>query len=390
MHQEEYIKHISKLIIKSLNNDLSATEAAELEAWKREMPANEDLCKKIMHGTDWFEHYPRYRQTADSDDWKLLQQKMSKRKPVYRLRKVALKYAAVIVLFFSLAFYFFQSEQGDKQSGMALVEISPGNPKAILELSDGQRVYLENGKSSNQKLLENFGIQEADSSLSYKSGSFEGTADYHTLIVPRGGEYILTLEDGSKVWINSESVVKYPVNFSAIERKVYLLEGEAYFKVFPDKTRPFEVEAGGISVRVTGTEFNLMAYRSATHVEATLAKGSVEVVSGNDNQHLQPGEQAVYFKETGGLMKRPVNIAYYISWKEGVFEFDDMPLREVVEQLGRWYDVDFIFQDDKIGAVRFSGAVKKSKSLVFILDIIRETRAVDYQIKGKTVIIQNK
>lgn len=390
MQQEEYIKHISNLLIKSLNGELSSEEAEELEVWKQELPVNAALCEKILHETDWLEYYPRFRQAVDSDDWKQLQRKMMKRKPVYRLRTVVLKYAAVVVLLFSVAFYLLQSHEEPQQSGISMVEIAPGSPKAILELSDGQRVYLEKGKSSNQKLLENFGIQEADSSLSYHARPTEWTTEYHTLIVPRGGEYILSLEDGSKVWINSESVLKYPVRFSATKRKIFLLEGEAYFKVFPDKMRPFEVEAGEVAVRVTGTEFNVMAYKSANHVETTLAKGGVDVMTGEGNQHLQPGEQAVFSKETGGLTKRAVNIAYYTSWKEGVFEFDDMPLREVAEQLGRWYDVDFVFQNEKIGAVRFSGAIKKSKSLEFILDIIRETRAVDYRIKGKTVIIQNR
>lgn len=390
MHQEEYIKRISNLLIKSLNGELSSEEAEELEAWKQELPANADLCEKILHGTDCLKYYPHYRQAVDSDDWKQLQRKMRRRKPVYRLRTVALKYAAAVVLLFSLAFYFFQSGKSNQESVMPVVEILPGSPKAILELSDGQRVYLEKGNSLNQKLLENYGIKEADSSLSYHARRREWTAEYHTLIVPRGGEYILSLEDGSKIWINSESVLKYPVRFSSVERKIFLLEGEAYFKVFPDKTRPFEVETGEVSVRVTGTEFNVMAYKSADRVETTLAKGGVDVMTGEGNQYLQPGEQAVFSKETGGLIKREVNTAYYTSWKEGVFEFDDMPLREVVEQLGRWYDVDFVFQEDKIGAVRFSGAIKKSKSLEFILDIIRETRAVDYRIKGKTVIIQNR
>lgn len=390
MHQEEYIKRISNLLIKSLNSELSSEEAEELEVWKQKLPANAALCEKILHGTDWLEYYPRYRQAVDSDDWKQLQRKMMKRKPAYRLRTVVVKYAAVVVLLFSVAFYLFQSHEEPQQSGISMVEITPGSPKAILELSDGQRVYLEKGKSSNQKLLENYGIQEADSSLSYHARQTEWITEYHTLIVPRGGEYILSLEDGSKVWINSESVLKYPVRFSATERKIFLLEGEAYFKVFPDKMRPFEVEAGEVAVRVTGTEFNVMAYKSANHVETTLTKGGVDVLTGEGNQHLQPGEQAVFSKETGGLTKRAVNIAYYTSWKEGVFEFDDMPLWEVAEQLGRWYDVDFVFQNEKIGAIRFSGAIKKSKSLEFILDIIRETRALDYRIKGKTVIIQNR
>lgn len=389
MNEEKYIRRVSLLIVKKLRQDLTEQEAEELEIWRKSSEGCERLYQKLLVQHDFSVDYRRYKQLETGDDW----QKILHRAKAGSSRSWSLvfKYAAVIFLIFSAGVYLLRWQKADNDWSPVVVqtEIVPGSPKAILELAGGRRIYLDKQSEKSGQLLGQYGITEEDSLLSYQSSGAAYTNEYHTLVVPRGGEFILALEDGTKIWVNAESVLKYPVCFANDHRKVYLLEGEAYFRVARDISRPFYVEASGMSVRVTGTEFNVMAYKNKENVETTLAKGVVSISAGDYTTNLLPGDQAVFSKSKGELTKKEVNVPYYTSWKEGVFEFQDMPLQEVAELLGRWYDVDFFFLNEKMKNIRFTGAVQKTKSLEFILNIIRETRAVNYQIKGKTITIYN-
>ena len=183
--------------------------------------------------------------------------------------------------------------------------------------------------------------------------------------------------------------MRYPNHFVGDERRVQV-EGEAYFQVAKDASKPFIVEAAEMDVRVTGTEFNVMAYQDKDRVETTLVKGSIEVDVEGKVVKMLPDMQAVFSKTDKQLITRTVRTELYTSWKEGVFEFRDLPLREIAEQLGRWYDVEFEFRDELVAEIRFTGAVKRMKPITFILDVIKETKAINYRIDGKTVIVEKK
>lgn len=387
MDSEKHIKHISSLIIKSINKTRTEDEQKELEAWKKKSESNQILYNSLSDKDRLEKNYALYKNISSGDDWQQLRKKIRNSK-TSRFISIFKYVAAVAVV--ALMIYTAREWNTEKEIITVQTKILPGTHKAILELSNGKSICLENRKDSDNELLNKYSIQKEESILTYKGDSTAPADEYHTLRVPRGGEYILLLEDGTKIWINSESVLKYPARFTGNERKVYIEEGEVYFKVAKNRERPFLVETSGMVIRVTGTEFNVMAYKTKKNIETTLENGAITITAGEKRQEVKPGEQVSYSKYEGGLSKCKVNTSYYTSWREGVFEFNNMTLRDIAEQLGRWYDADFFFANEQIGEIRFSGAAKKSKPLEFILDIIKETKAINYTIKGRAVIIGNK
>ena len=267
--------------------------------------------------------------------------------------------------------------------------IKPGGVKAELVLADGSVRRLRKEDRDSLLAVEEGSIRLREESISYEGRQAPAEARHNTLCVPRGGEYVLTLADSTRVWMNSDSELRYPSRFEGGERRVSVT-GEAYFQVAKDESLPFIVEAGGAAVRVTGTEFNVMAYPDDGCVETTLVSGGVDVEANGQTRRVAPGSQAVYDKASGSLDVRAVDLALYTSWKDGLFEFRDMPLGAVARQLERWYDVEILFADPAVADIRFTGAVKKMKPLAFILDIIQGTRSVDYRIEGRQVIIDKK
>jgi ferric-dicitrate binding protein FerR (iron transport regulator) len=212
-----------------------------------------------------------------------------------------------------------------------------------------------------------------------------GPVETHTWRVPRGGEFFLTLPDGTRVWLNSESTIVYPNRFDAGERRIRM-EGEAYFDVVKNGEQPFVVEAGGARIDVTGTRFNVAAYGDM--VETTLAEGGVRMTAGGSVVELRPDMQAVYVAGGDAIAVRSVDAAAYGAWKEGLLEFRDLPLSEITARLGRWYDVDFSFERSEVADMRFTGAFKREDSIVSILDVIKNTKSVGYSIDGNTITLK--
>ena len=390
MNKEREIRRIRDLILRSVHSSLGGEEERELEAWRKASPRNEETFRKLVEQRFSPEEYARYRQARQSDDWPELRRKLRKRGRVrYLSGGWIARYAAVLLVGVVAAWWLARSEDEPVPPvTVARQEILPGEMKAVLRLESGERIALGKRAERQDERLAVRGISERDSALVYGEQP-ERRVERHVLTVPRGGEYVLTLADSTRVWMNSDSELRYPSRFEGGERRVSVT-GEAYFQVAKDESLPFIVEAGGAAVRVTGTEFNVMAYPDDGRVETTLVSGGVDVEANGQTRRVAPGSQAVYDKASGSLDVRAVDLALYTSWKDGLFEFRDMPLGAVARQLERWYDVEILFADPAVADIRFTGAVKKMKPLAFILDIIQGTRSVDYRIEGRQVIIDKK
>ena len=390
MNKEREIRRIRDLILRSVHSSLGGEEERELEAWRKASPRNEETFRKLVEQRFSPEECARYRQARQSDDWPELRRKLRKRgRARYLSGGWIARYAAVLLVGVVAAWWLARSEDEPVPSvTVARQEILPGEMKAVLRLESGERIALGKRAERQDERLAVRGISERDSALVYGEQP-ERRVERHVLTVPRGGEYVLTLADSTRVWMNSDSELRYPSRFEGGERRVSVT-GEAYFQVAKDESLPFVVEAGGAAVRVTGTEFNVMAYPDDGRVETTLVSGGVDVEANGQTRRVAPGSQAVYDKASGSLDVRAVDLALYTSWKDGLFEFRDMPLGAVARQLERWYDVEILFAAAAVADIRFTGAVKKMKPLAFILDIIQGTRSVDYRIEGRQVIIDKK
>ena len=207
--------------------------------------------------------------------------------------------------------------------------------------------------------------------------------------MPRGGEYRFRLPDGSQVWINSASELRFPTRFTGRERVVYA-SGELYFDVQADAEHPFVVEAGDSRVTVLGTAFNLNTYPEEQQVLTTLVRGAVEFQHGNASVRLKPGQQAVLDVRTQQLDTRQVDVSLYTSWVNGIFEYERMPLADIMRQLARWYDIGFIFEAAEIHDHPFTGIARRDQTLDEILGMIAKTTGVAFEISGKTVLIKKQ
>lgn len=383
MNNDEKINNISQRILDYMRGDLSSEEERALMEWRKESERNERIFQRLVKLSFDDKLYLRYERAKKAVDWKRFRRNLGlrKRMTLYRL----LPYVAAVVIVMFSGYYLFWKEEPSKQTLSGLT-ISPGDSKAVLKLADGEVVYLGREKCENVAVLNDYGIYEMDSLLTYQTAT--SRMEYHTLEIPYGGEYTLELSDGSRVWINSGSVLKFPVRFAENERRVFLLEGEAYFEVVRDEQRPFYVNTSQMTVNVLGTRFNVSSYSNAAKSLVTLVHGSVKVSKNECQVVLKPDEQLVLYN-TGTFDVKDINAERVCAWRSGTLYFEKMPLEELVECLGRWYDCTFFFTSDSLKKLTFSGAFHKYNDIEYILSILEATTNIKMNINGKTVVISN-
>ena len=213
---------------------------------------------------------------------------------------------------------------------------------------------------------------------------------YNRIEVPRGGEYMLVLSDGTKVWLNSETRLEYPLTFGEYSRDVRL-SGEAYFEVTKDEARHFNVIMEGATIEVTGTSFNASCYPGEGQCKAVLESGKINLRTEYGVAAVDVGECASYDIVSGKVTVEAVDLKYFTSWRYGTFYFYNTPLSEIVQKLGRWYDVNFKFADESLRDVCFSGAALRSKSIDFMLELLASTQSLNFDIQGDgTIMIYKK
>lgn len=261
--------------------------------------------------------------------------------------------------------------------------ILPGSKSAVLKLANGKMVTI--GKQA-LKIIEDGGsvVKYEEGQLSYSSDMSFDKELYNELEVPRGGECQVQLDDGTKVWLNAESRLKYPVVFYGMERKV-VLSGEAYFEVKKD-THPFIVSTDIGDVTVLGTSFGVSVYKGEIGT-TTLVSGKVKFTSKNGmNETLSPGEQ-VSVAVSGLVEKRMVNVEEYVGWKSGLFVFKNKTLEEIMNMFERWYAVEIIFQDDSLRQLEFTGDLERYGSINTFLQLLERLNEIRYEIKGNTIML---
>lgn len=254
-----------------------------------------------------------------------------------------------------------------------------------LVLSDGTTHVVKTDENTTLKVpgfeVKNNGLKQLEQKQALESDKKEIT--YSEVIVPRGAEYQLTLADGTRVILNSESRIRFPDEFQSDERRVYL-QGEAYFQVARDENCPFLVEAAAVTVKVLGTEFNVNAYRK-DDVSTTLVTGRVSVAAGSDSLILNPGQQCV--AGGGALAVREADLVSVLAWKNGEFVFKDVTLEDMMNELSRWYDMEVEYESGHLKTDRYYIYVERSKTLEEVLDKVALTGKIKYKIHGKKVIV---
>lgn len=303
------------------------------------------------------------------------------------------KYTAVAVVVIALASgYFLKINTVKRPSEAAPIivknKIQIGTDKAILTLENGEEISLE--KETN--VVVNHATSSGEKLVYDTKTNTTSEIAFNYLTIPRGGQFQLELADGTKVWLNSETKLKYPVAFvDGALRQVELMYGEAYFEVSPSSKHhgsKFNVKSQFQNIEVLGTEFNIKAYKNSSNIYTTLVEGKVALNSKNSRQNLIPSQQAILNIDMEKLTVKTVDVYDEISWKNGLFSFKGKPLKEIMVVLSRWYDIEFEFRDHHMENIKFNGVLLKRQSIEDILNIIKETKFINaYEINDKKIII---
>ena len=265
--------------------------------------------------------------------------------------------------------------------------IEHGVRKATLVLNDGKVLALDTSRMT-LKEIDGVTIHTNDQALVYvDSLDNKGVNLQNRLITPKGGEYTIMLADGTKVWVNAATEIRYPVKFAGKERRVRL-EGEAYFEVTKDTTRPFIVEANGMEVKVYGTQFNVNTRRD-DQIQTTLVEGSVSVKpKGLAEVMLKPNQQAVFNKLAGRVTVRDVDVLSYVAWQRGNYYFENKSIGEILDELSLWYDIQVFFMNNEVRNEWFSGYLPRYEEINGLLSLIEKTSHVQFEIKGRVIIVR--
>lgn len=340
------------------------------------------------------EHWPaRLRQKEEFDSAKayrkFLQYKDRTRRRM--LRRVCLTAAAAVLLFVGIGLVWSHRGQLWPVPPLAVNNevVEPGRSKAMITLASGEKIVLGDKK---QQLIEENGTLLNQDSASVRYQRNEKTAKeliYNTITVPVGGEYHLILSDGSKIWLNAGSELKFPVDFVGEEREVFL-EGEAYFEVSKDQRHPFIVHTSRGAVKVLGTGFNVRDYSDEAKVVTTLVNGSVAYRSEGRPAEpvvLQPGFQ-IEDREGGNLQPRKVDVMMYVGWKDGKYIFENTTLEEIMQVLSRWYDVAVLYRNERVKSLHFTGDLERYDNINDFLEFMEIGGNVHFSIQGKTITIE--
>lgn len=373
---------LAGLILSYLAGKLSPGDEASLLKWREASEANEKLFQTLVSENYLENGYAAWRSIDTLRPLKQMQQR------IRRSRRAALGRAAgyicgacgilVIGLFLGMNIRRPQvpAEIQQEQKGDLISMIEPGTTKGILTTGEGEVYNLDESRPVADIVKKHA----------------EDRARLNNLEIPRGGEFHITMEDGTEVWLNAQTSLKYPEAFSDTLRCVEII-GEGYFKVAKDSLRPFIVRTAGQTIRVWGTEFNVNSYEDDEEVLTTLVEGSISLVSdGHPTNELMlvPGHQAVFSKSADETTVKTVDTEVVTSWRNDMFVFDDLTLDKIMRQLSRWYDFNYEFRDEASSQIVFKGRIPRYGKFGDALMILELSGGLKFEVEGETIYISKK
>lgn len=381
---------LTKIIVRKLLGEATAEELRLLEQWEGKSEANRELLQKLTSEDFLKKAFGDPNRNLRWQEWKKLEGLTTgKRIRDVRLRWLRAAVAVLIPVLGGLAVWQWQDGSTAEVPAVTQQQIRMGSSKAIVELAGGQQIFLSNDTALS---LENQGIRLVNHkdtlNLIGHSSADSVVGKFHMIRIPRGGEYIARLEDGSVVHLNSGSEMKIPVDFGVTRREVWL-KGEAFFDVSYDENRVFTVHTNKAEISVLGTEFDIRAYEEEGDVVTTLVEGSVEVYSGTVSNRLKPGFQA-RVAEKGKIITAKVDVYPYIAWKTGRMVFEDQCLEQIMVELQRWYDFEIFYTHPEIKDMRFTIDIRKYDDISKVLALMEKMNKVSFTQKDRTIVLNNR
>lgn len=383
---DKSVERTVALLRKSYAGELTAEERAEMERLL-ENEKMRQLYEEIGDDEYLLGEFRRYAGWKPAQGYRKFRKNM--RRQSLQRNLIRLSVAASILMALGCIWWLVEPDWLEQGGKIAEISKEPASCRAFLQLSSGKRIVLD--ESGPMDVHEGVGCVRIDSGQAvYSVGQTTPfkAEEYHVLYVPQGGEYRLRLADGTFIHLNAGSELRYPVAFAAAERKVYL-KGEAWFEVAKDTERPFYVETDEVRIRVYGTAFNINTH-GLQAVETVLVSGEIGIrkTEGSEEWHMHPGQLALYDRSSGEISFRNVDVQKYIAWKDGEFCFNDDTLEEILEELGRWYNVTVVFQAAEKKEIQFSGHLKRYENIQKILDAITESTGIVFEISDRTIVVK--
>lgn len=389
---------IQELLDKYLNDQMTKSELVRFRKLIRDSSNNTELTSVI----EAVLQQQRYKDSSVIGGDELFAQLMQKAQanvvpvtPVHRihfLKTAWFRYAAAIILIFGTGAYLYINNQkketvvAEKNNSVPLQnDVLPGSNRALLTLSDGRSIVLDSAANGQLAMQSGSRVVKKDGQIIYDPEDISSkNVVYNTMSTPRGGQYKLTLPDGTKVWLNAATSITFPIAFIGKERRVRIT-GEVYFEVTKNAQQPFVVDVDGKSlVEVLGTSFNINSYQDESEIKTTLIEGSVKVTNQNQNTVIAPGQQAIVSLNKELRIANP-NIDQVIAWKDGKFNFNNADLYTVMRQLGRWYDIQVKYEGNISNEI-FQGELTRDLTLYQVLKILGKME-IKFRLEGKTLIV---
>lgn len=399
---------IQQLLIRYFKEECTPSEKRELALWIQSLGNEEDWQIRLQKIWEQYNVREKPKQErleailkeilADKDEDKPKVIPMPPRSQQSGMMKWAMVAAAAIAALIMFSLIYFVPNPNEQHPVAQKVEketnkILPGSNKATLTLANGQQIILDSASTGALKTAGNTKVIKVKNGLlSYKKSQISDLRSqiaYNTISTPRGGQYQVILPDGSKVWLNAASSLKFPTAFKKGKREIFV-KGEVYAEVAKNKNKPFIVHilspsgADKGTVKVLGTSFDVNAYQKNAPAKTTLIEGAVKISLGGNEKILIPGDQALIGKEQISI-KKDVNTVGIIAWKNGLFDFSGTSIKEVMQRISRWYDVQIKYEN--MPSVRFMGTISRSSNVSDVLKMLEMTGVVHFIIEGKTITV---
>lgn len=383
MKKQQPSPNTATLIIKFLKNELQGSEKEDFEQWRSANPENEALIESFRDTATVQKEIDYFNAVDVKAGWDAVAAKITQQ-PVKRFkwnRVIRYSAAAVLLLSAGVGAYIYTSKNIHETNIAGLekaYDIMPGSSKAILSMSDGSSVNLSNASMQiNGKDGSN--IDTKAGVLAFKTKSHQ--KGFNQLRTPKAGEYKMILPDGTKVWLNAASTLKFPNSFNTNERRVEL-NGEAYFEVAHNKELPFIVAFNQTEVEVLGTHFNISSYDKAS--KTTLLEGAVKIREGNHQTILKPGEEVNITNNKFEVAK--VDTYKSVAWKEGIFYFNNDDLVSILDQVARWYDVKIEYKGNT-GNKKYSGNIRRQATLNQVLEMLNAVSGANFTLSERILTV---
>lgn len=387
--------YISRLIANYLAGTITSEEESELLSWKEKSLENEQLFNKLLDKANLQKHKKERASLNIDAGWDAV---LSKRKAIRKKRTLSLVYkcAAILTLplILGITIYIYTSQVNEVATESTLTPIAniqPGSKQAQLILDDNQVIELDS--LANQTMYERDGTKiEAHSGMINYTEKAKKEASkkviFNQMVIPHGGEYKLTLSDGTRVHLNAMSSIRFPVVFSA-DKRIVEITGEAYFEVAKDG-KPFIVQTPNMAVEVLGTSFNISSYQNEP-CQTTLVSGSIKLATLTGTERiLKPSEQAVYDINTEAFFIQKVDPHQYTSWTTGKIICKDERLEDILKKLSRWYEIDVSYLDEAAKDIRFGCNLNRYDDITPFISLLEDTRKVRIRQEGNRIELQSR